>query len=97
MNVQATSDQRVNIEIHIPDISMTTCIWAPASITMQELRDALVNQLHLDPSYRALSIESNGARSTLSGQEVLSDLLAASKDAHFYLEPEQDADWRDQA
>ncbi len=83
-------DSRVNIEINIPNISMTTCIWAPASITMQELRDALVSQLRLDPSYRNLSIEANGARSTLNGQEVLSDLLASSKDARFYLEPDQD-------
>ncbi len=80
------SSSRLNIEINIPAIEMTTCIWAPAEITTQELRDALVSQLRLDPSYRALWLEANGTRSELSGQEVLSDLLAGANDAKFYLE-----------
>ncbi len=80
------SEKQVNIEINIPAIEMTTCIWAPGEITMQELRDALVSQLRLDPSYRTLWLEANGTRSELSGQEVLSDLLAGTNDAKFYLE-----------
>ncbi len=81
-------DKRINIEINVPAISLTACIWAPESITMQELRQALVSQLRLDNSYRVLEVESDGVRSVLNGAETLQDLLAKSKDAKFYLYPE---------
>ncbi len=84
----AMDEKRINIEINVPAIALTACIWAPGSITMQELRAALVSQLRLDPSYRVLEVESDGARSVLNGAEVLKDVIARSKEFKFYLKPE---------
>ncbi len=81
-------EKQVNIEINVPAIALTACIWAPASITMRELAEALQSQLRLDQSYRVLEIEADGTRTVLSGAEVLKDLPSRGKDLKFYLQPE---------
>ncbi len=67
--------KRLNVEINIPGIQMSTCIWAPAGITMRELREALVSQLRLDPSYRQLVLERDGEQQRVSDDQLLEQVL----------------------
>ncbi len=81
-------EKQVNIEINVPVIALTACIWAPDSITMGELAEALAGNLRLDQSYRVLEVEMGGARTILNGDESLKDLLARAKAPKFFLQPE---------
>ncbi len=80
-----TQDDRANVEIHVEDLDMTTCIRAPASITMGELARALVSQLRLDGRYRVLELDFNGSRVPLGGDEALHELLARSGEVRLFL------------
>ncbi len=81
-------ENQVNIEISVPAIALTACIWAPDSITMRELAEALAGNFRLDKSYRVLEVEAGGARTILNGNESLKDLLARAKEPKFFLRSE---------